>query len=126
MVYDSRMSLRALARGISFAGMAVGLLFVVFVSRALLMPTQADTYLAPARGRRHLARPASRPACRNLFVHGRGWPWRDHEWLWQPISYACFALGGMPLLTLCGAAFVVAALGCLPPDGGAGVGAVAC
>ena len=93
-----------LRRGISFGELVVGVLFVVVALRALLMPTQADTFWHLRDGRRHLAQPAASRASTRIRSPPFGWPWRDHEWLWQPLSYACYRLGGMPLLALFGGA----------------------
>jgi hypothetical protein len=109
MAHDAHTLSARLRRGISFADMAVGFLFVVFVSKALLMPATADTFWHLRAGA-DILRTGAVPHVETYSFTAAGWPWRNHEWLWEPISYACYHLGGMPLLSLCGAAFVVAAL----------------
>jgi hypothetical protein len=100
---------RRLRRGIGFADMALGLLFVVFAARALLMPASADTYWHLRTGA-DILRTGAVPRVESYSFTALGSPWRNHEWLWEPLSYACYRLGGMPLLTVFGAAFVIAAL----------------
>jgi hypothetical protein len=87
--------------------MAVGMLFVAFALRAALMPAQNDTFWHLRAGEEiwlthHVPRVDT-----YSFTSG-GWPWRDHEWLWQPVSYFFYRLGGMPLLTAFGGALVIA------------------
>ena len=103
---------RRLRRGISFAELALGLAFVMFAARALLMPATGDTYWHLRTGADILASGAV-PRVETYSFTAAGHPWRNHEWLWEPIAFACYRLGGMPLLTLSGAAFVIAALALL-------------
>jgi hypothetical protein len=109
MAGDAHTRFGRLRRGIGFADMALGFLFVVFVSKALLMPATADTFWHLRAGA-DLLRTGAISHVETYSFTAAGWPWRNHEWLWEPISYACYHLGGMPLLALCGAAFVIAAL----------------
>ena len=107
MVYDNRMSRRGLLRGFGVAQLAIGMLFVIIGLRAALMPAQVDTYWHLRAGA-DIWRTGQVPRVESYSFTAAGWPWRDHEWLWQPISYAFYHLGGMPLLTLFGAALVLA------------------
>ena len=100
---------RRLRRGVSLPDAALGLLFLVFSARALLMPASGDTYWHLRTGA-DILRTGAVPRVESYSFTAAGWPWRNHEWLWEPISYACYRLGGMPLLTVSGAAFVIAAL----------------
>ena len=98
-----------LRRGVGFGDMALVLLFVGFAARALTMSASADTYWHLRTGA-DIVRTGSVPRVDAYSFTAAGWPWRNHEWLWDPFSYACFRLGGMPLLTLAGGAFAIAAL----------------
>jgi hypothetical protein len=109
MAYDARMTLARLRRGISFADMTVGFLLVVFAARALLMPATGDTFWHLRAGG-DIWHTWAVPRIETYSFTAVGWPWRNHEWLWEPLAYACYRVGGMPLLTLFGAAFVIAAL----------------
>jgi hypothetical protein len=100
---------RRLRHGISFADLALGVAFVVFAARALLMPARADTYWHLRVGA-DVLRLHAVPRVELYSFTAAGHPWREHEWLWDPISYLCYRLGGMPLYTVCGAALVTAAL----------------
>jgi len=100
---------RWLRDGIGFAPMAVGLLLIAFAVRALLMPATADTYWHLRTGA-EILRTHAVPRVESYSFTAAGWPWRNHEWLWEPVSYAFYRLGGMPLLTLSGAALVIAAI----------------
>ena len=102
------MAVRALRRGISFGEMAIGVLFVAVALRAALMPTQSDTFWHLRTGA-DILRSWQVPRVDTYSFTAFGWPWRNHEWLWQPLSYACYSVGRMPLLVACAAAFVVAA-----------------
>ena len=87
-----------LRRGVSFGDMALALLFVGFATRALTMSASADTYWHLRTGA-DILRTGSVPRVDAYSFTAAGWPWRNHEWLWDPFSYACFRLGGMPLST---------------------------
>ncbi|HMF43122.1 MAG TPA: hypothetical protein VKQ32_20765 [Polyangia bacterium] len=96
-------------RGVPFASMALGLLFVLFAARAMLMPASGDTYWHLRAGA-DIVRTGAVPHVETYSFTAAGHPWREHEWLWDPISYTLYRLGGMPLLTLFGAALAVATL----------------
>ena len=96
-------------RGIPFADMALGLLFVLFAARAMVMPASGDTYWHLRAGA-DIVRTGAVPRVETYSFTAAGHPWREHEWLWDPISYVSYQLGGMPLLTLFGAALAVATL----------------
>jgi len=100
---------RGLRRGIGFPDLALGLLFVMFAARALLMAATPDTYWHLRAGA-DVFRTGSVPRVETYSFTAAGLPWREHEWLWDPISYACYRVGGMPLLTLFGGALVIATL----------------
>jgi len=98
-----------LRRGVSFADMALGLLFVALATRALTMEASADTYWHLRTGA-DILRTGSVPRVDSYSFTAAGWPWRNHEWLWEPFAYGCFRVGGMALLSLGGGAFVIAGL----------------
>ena len=104
-----RMNLRDLRRGVSFGTLAVGMFFVAFALSAALMPSQNDTFWHLRAGE-DIWRTHHVPRVDTYSFTSGGWPWRDHEWLWQPVSHLIYRLGGMPLLTLFAGALAVAAV----------------
>ena len=98
-----------LRRGISFSELGLGLLFVGFVARALTISASADTYWHLRTGA-DILRTGAVPRVESYSFTAVGGPWRNHEWLWEPLAYVCYKAGGMPLLTICSGAFVVAGL----------------
>jgi hypothetical protein len=98
-----------LRRGIGFADLWLAVLFVVLGAFALTIPASADTYWHLRTGADILATGAV-PRVDSYSFTAAGWPWRNHEWLWEPLAYACYRAGGMPLMTICGGAFVIASL----------------
>jgi hypothetical protein len=84
-------------------------MFVLLATRALLMPATGDTYWHLRAGA-DVFRTGEVPRFETYSFTAAGHPWREHEWLWDPIFFALYRLGGMPLATVCGAAFVAAAL----------------
>jgi hypothetical protein len=103
------MTARRLRDGISFGAMAIGMQLCVFAARALTMPATGDTWWHLRTGADIWRMGALQHAERYSFT-APGWPWANPEWGWDVFSYACYRAGGMPFLTLCGAAFVIAAL----------------
>jgi hypothetical protein len=95
--------------GLSFAGMTVGLLFVVVAMRALLMGAQPDTYWALRAGR-DLWTTGHVPRVDTYSFTAAGLPWPDHEWLWQALLYPLHRAGGMPLVTAGAALLVIGAV----------------
>jgi hypothetical protein len=99
-------------RGLTFSQLTAGLLFGALALCACLMPAHSDTYW-------HLR--AGREIWRTLHVSlvdhysytadGQYWP--NHEWLWQALSYGLYRVGGMRLLAVGSAAFLVGALAIL-------------
>ena len=92
--------------------MAIGLLFVTITALGLLTPAQSDTYWNLRAGQEiwrtlHV----SLVDHYSYTVDGQYWP--NHEWLWQALSYGLYRVGGMPLLTVGGAAFLLGALAIL-------------
>ena len=59
------------------------MLFIILALRAALMPAQVDTFWHLRAGadiwRNHRV-----PHVDTYSFTSGGWPWRDHEWLWQP------------------------------------------
>lgn len=92
-------------RGLSFEGMAIGLLFVVVAARALVMEAQSDTFWALRAGQ-DLWATGRVPTVDTYSYTVAGLPWPNHEWLWQAVIYPLHRLGGLPLVTL-GASFLV-------------------
>ena len=109
IVYDVVVKIRDLRRGISLAGMAVASLFIAFALRAALMPAQSDTFWHLRAGA-DILRTGEIPRVESYSFTAAGWPWRDHEWLWQPFAYGAYHLGGMPLLTLSSAVLAIGAV----------------
>lgn len=97
-------------RGLSFEGMAIGLLFVAVAFRALLMPAQNDTFWHLRAGA-DIWRTGHAPLTDSYSFTISGLRWPDHEWLWQAFVYGCHRLGGMPLVSLAASTFVVASVG---------------
>ncbi|HEX4406832.1 MAG TPA: hypothetical protein VH560_18465 [Polyangia bacterium] len=97
------------ARGLSFDGMLVGLLFVVVVFGACLTVAQADTFWALRAGQ-DIWRTGHVPRVDAYSFTAFGLPWPDHEWLWQAIAYPIFRAGSFPLLTAFAAGLIVAAV----------------
>jgi len=96
-------------RGISFAELALGLLFVVFAARALLMASPPDTFWHLRAGG-DIVRLHAVPRTESYSFTAVGWPWWNHEWLWEAGTHVSWRAGGFPLLTIYGAAFVIAAM----------------
>jgi hypothetical protein len=88
--------------------MAIGLLFVAVAFRALLMPAQNDTFWHLRAGA-DIWRTGRPPLTDSYSFTAAGLRWPDHEWLWQAFVYGCHRLGGLPLVSLAGAIFIVAA-----------------
>jgi hypothetical protein len=103
------MNVRGLVSRLGVAQLATGMLFVIIAMRAALVPSQNDTFWHLRAGA-EIWRTHQVPHFDTYSFTSGGWPWRDHEWLWQPVSYFFYRLGGMPLMTLFGGAFVVAAV----------------
>ena len=101
--------LRESIRKLGVAETAIGMLFIILALRAALTPAQVDTFWHLRAGE-DIWRNHRVPHVDTYSFTSGGWPWRDHEWLWQPVSYAFFLLGGMPALTLFGAALVIATM----------------
>ncbi|HTA19464.1 MAG TPA: hypothetical protein VK989_09235, partial [Polyangia bacterium] len=97
------------ARGLSFDGMLVGLLFVVVAFGAFLTVAQADTFWALRAGQ-DIWRTGHVPNTDTYSFTAFGQPWPDHEWLWQAVAYPIFRVGGFPLLTAFAAVLVIAAV----------------
>jgi hypothetical protein len=89
--------------------MAIGLLFVAVAFRALLMPAQNDTFWHLRAGA-DIWRTGHAPLVDSYSFTIAGLRWPDHEWLWQAFVYGCHRLGGMPLVSLAAALFVVGAV----------------
>jgi hypothetical protein len=95
-------------RGLTFAELAVALVFLAMAALACLSPAQADTFWALRAGE-DIWRTGHVPLVDSYSHTAAGRPWPDHEWLWQALAYGLFRLGGFPLLTLAVATFVVGA-----------------
>jgi len=103
------MNLRGFTSRLGTAQLVVGMLFIMIALRAALVPSQNDTFWHLRAGE-EIWRTHRVPHVDTYSFTSGGWPWRDHEWLWQPVSYAFYKLGGMPGMTLFGGAIVVAAV----------------
>jgi len=95
-------------RGLTFAQLTAGLLFGALGVCACLMPVHSDTFWHLRAGQ-EIWRTLHVPLLEHYSYTADGRFWPDHEWLWQAIAYALYRLGGMRLLVLGGAAFVVGA-----------------
>jgi hypothetical protein len=94
----------------TFQAMTLGLIFVVIGFRALVSPAQNDTFWHLRAGA-DIWRTGHVPLTDSYSYTAAGLPWPDHEWLWQAFNYACYRLGGMPLLSLAvGALILIVAL----------------
>ena len=101
--------LRESIRRLGTAELAIGMLFIILALRAALMTAQVDTFWHLRAGE-DIWRNHRVPMVDTYSFTSGGWPWRDHEWLFQPISYGFYLLGGMPALTLFGAALAIAGM----------------
>jgi hypothetical protein len=88
--------------------MILGLIFVVLGFRALISPAQADTFWHLRAGA-DIWRTGQVPMVDSYSFTAAGLPWRDHEWLWEAVTYPCYRLGGMPLLSVLAAAVILLA-----------------
>jgi hypothetical protein len=95
--------------GLSFDRLSVGLLFTALAFTACLIPAQADTFWHLRAGH-DIWRTGHVPRVDTYSYTASGLPWPDHEWLWQAFSFALHTAGGMPFLTLGGAAVVMGAV----------------
>jgi hypothetical protein len=85
-------------RGLTFAQLAVGALFVMLFARAAQAPAQNDTWWHLRAGR-DIWRGVL-PTVERWSYTARGHAWPDHEWLSEAIFSALHRIGGMPLLAL--------------------------
>jgi hypothetical protein len=95
--------------GLSFERMAIGLLFVALVFRALLMPAQSDTFWLLREGTAIL-QSHQIPHADSYSFTAAGAPYVDHEWLSELLLALGHRLGGMPGVELVAATAVVGAL----------------
>jgi hypothetical protein len=98
-----------LRRGISFGEMAVGLLFVAFALRALMMPAQNDTFWHLRAGQ-DIWLLGEVPRIDRYSHTFAGGPWPDHEWFAQALMFLAYRVGGMPGLEIGAALLVLAAV----------------
>jgi hypothetical protein len=82
-------------------------LLIVFVTAAI-MGTQSDTWWVLRTGELIL-RTGNIPTTDVYSSTVRGGYWPNHEWLAEVLFYACYALGGLPLLFLACAGLTTAA-----------------
>jgi hypothetical protein len=97
------------AGGLSFERMAIGLLFVALVFRALLMPAQSDTFWLLRDGLQ-IWRTHEIPRFDSYSFTAAGAPYTDHEWLSEVLLAFGHRWGGMPGMELVAAAAIVGAL----------------
>lgn len=97
----------ALASGISFEQMAIGLLFVTFAVAAAFTPAQNDTFWHLRAGA-DIWRSGQVPRIDSYSHTMAGAAWPDHEWLSQALMYAAYRLGGMRGLEVGAAALILA------------------
>lgn len=95
-------------RGLTFAELAVVLVFLAMAAIACLSPAQADTFWALRAGE-DIWRTGHVPRVDTYSHTAVGRPWPDHEWLWQALAYGLHRAGGFPLLTLAVAGALVGA-----------------
>src|SRR5579862_4167791 len=101
-----------MTRGLTFRHLTVGLLFGAIAVFACLMPAQGDTYWHLRAGQ-EIWRTLHVPLDEHYSYTADGRFWPDHEWLWQALSYGLYRVGGMRLLVVGGAAFVMGAVAIL-------------
>jgi hypothetical protein len=89
--------------------MAVGLLFVVLIARALMMPAQNDSYYQLRAGE-DIVRTGRVSLVERYSYTAAGRPYGDHEWGSQATMYLGYRLGGMPGVEILGAAAIALAL----------------
>ena len=94
--------------GLSFEGLATGLLLVSAFAVGCLMPVQNDTWWHLRVGQ-EILRLRAVPLEDFLSYTATGRPWPNHEWLSQVIFLGAHRLGGMPLLQALAAVVVTAA-----------------
>jgi hypothetical protein len=91
------------ARAWSADRWAVVAAFILIAALTCFVPARADTFWHLRAGQDIVAsRQVSLVDAYSYTAAGRPWP--NHEWLWQVATYAAYAAGGMPLLTLFAAA----------------------
>jgi hypothetical protein len=89
--------------------MAVGLLYVVLIARALIMPAQNDTYYQLRAGQ-DIVRTGHVSLVERYSYTAAGRAYGDHEWLSQAVMYLGYRVGGMPGIEILAAAALFAAL----------------
>jgi hypothetical protein len=89
--------------------MAVGLLFVVLIARALIMPAQNDSYYQLRAGQ-DIVRTGHVSLVERYSYTAAGRAYGDHEWLSQAAMYVGYRLGGMAGIEILAAAALLAAL----------------
>jgi hypothetical protein len=97
------------ARGVSWDGMLVALLFIVVAFAACLTVAQSDTFWSLRAGQ-DIWRTGHVPLVDTYSYTAAGRPWPNHEWLWQAVVYPLHRAGGFPLLTAAAAAAIVGAV----------------
>ena len=101
-----------MTRGLTFSQLTAGLLFGALAVCALLMPAHSDTYWHLRAGQ-EIWQTFHVPLTDHYSYTAAGRSWPNHEWLWQALSYALYRAGGMRLLVVGGAAFVMGAVAIL-------------
>lgn len=90
----------------TFARLAVALLFLVIATVACLMPAQSDTYWQLRAGQEMVA--TGQVLLRDTFTHSvAGGYWPNHEWASEVLFFLLQRVGGMPLLTAFAAGLVL-------------------
>jgi hypothetical protein len=89
--------------------MAIGLLFIALVFRALIMPAQSDSFWLLRDGT-EILRTHQIPHADAYSFTAAGAAYTDHEWLSEVLLALGHRFGGMPGVELCAAAAVVGAL----------------
>jgi hypothetical protein len=89
--------------------MAVGLLFVVLIARALTMPAQNDSYYQLRAGQ-DIVRDGRISLVERYSYTAAGRRYGDHEWMSQAVMYIGYRLGGMPGVEIIAAAAIALAL----------------
>jgi hypothetical protein len=89
--------------------MAVGLLFVVLIARALVMPAQNDSYYQLRAGQ-DIVRTRQVSLVERYSYTAAGRRYGDHEWLSQAAMYLGYRAAGMPGIEIVAAGVILAAL----------------
>ncbi len=97
-------------RGLDFATVLKGVIFILVGVLACLSSAQSDTFWHLRAGQDFWHN--GEVTLTDTYSHtNSGAYWPNHAWLWQAAAYPLFRVGGFPLLTAVNAVIVIAAVG---------------